>query len=56
MTMGISAFEVWSEIEGGGTTDAALATAVVGDRVYVFAKGIDDKRVYVNSAKILTND
>ena len=36
---------------GNGTTDAALATASFKDRIYVFAKGIEDKRVYVNSAR-----
>lgn len=40
----------WSEIAGGGTTDAAPAAATLDHRVYVFAKGVGDKRVYINSA------
>lgn len=32
------------------TTDAAPAAASLGNRIYVFAKGINDKQVYVNSA------
>jgi len=39
----------WGEVSGGGTTDVALSAAVFGNRLYLFAKGIDDKRIYVNS-------
>ncbi len=39
----------WSAIPGA-TTDAAPATAALGNRLYVFAKGIDDKQIYVCSA------
>jgi hypothetical protein len=33
-----------------GTTDASLAAASLGNRIYVFAKGIDDQRIYHTSA------
>jgi CubicO group peptidase (beta-lactamase class C family) len=32
------------------TTDASPAAASLGNRIYVFAKGVNDKQVYVNSA------
>jgi hypothetical protein len=32
------------------TTDAAVAAASLGNRIYVFAKGITDQQIYVNSA------
>ena len=38
------------EVEGAGTTDRAPGAASLGGRVYVFAKGVNDSRVYVNSA------
>jgi hypothetical protein len=47
--VGGRAFGGWKEVEGGGTTDAALGAASLGNRIYVFAKGINDKRIYVNS-------
>ena len=31
-------------------TASAVATASLGNRIYVFAKGIDDKRIYHTSA------
>ena len=34
---------------GGGTTDAALAPVVFNSKIYLFAKGINDKRIYVNT-------
>ncbi len=40
----------WKEVEGNATTDAAPAAATLGGRVYVFAKGINDRRIFVNSA------
>jgi hypothetical protein len=33
-------FEGWSEVQGGGRTDAALAAAAFGDRLYLVGKGI----------------
>jgi hypothetical protein len=38
----------WSEVPGGGTTDRALC-AITADTEYLFAKGIRDNRIYVNS-------
>jgi hypothetical protein len=38
----------WTEVPGGGTTDAALASETYGRELYLFGKGIDDKRIYVN--------
>jgi hypothetical protein len=45
----ILAIEGWIEVPGGGTTDVAVATAVFKGRLYLFGKGIQDRRVYVNS-------
>ena len=39
----------WSALPDA-TTDAAPAAAALGNRLYVFAKGIDDKQIYVSSA------
>ena len=36
--------------EFGGTTDVALATASFGNKLYLFSKGIDDKKVYISSS------
>jgi hypothetical protein len=41
-------FGNWKEDEGNRTTDIAPAAASLGNHIYVFAKGITDKRVYVN--------
>jgi murein DD-endopeptidase MepM/ murein hydrolase activator NlpD len=43
----------WTEVRGGGTTDAGLGVetvnwAVNDQSVYLFSKGIADKRIYVN--------
>jgi hypothetical protein len=40
----------WTEVQGGGTTNVSPAAASLGNRLYVFAKGINDNRIYVNSA------
>jgi hypothetical protein len=44
------ALGAWKQVEGNGITDAAPAAAALGGRIYVFAKGINDKRIYLNSA------
>jgi hypothetical protein len=40
----------WSEVQGGGTTDAPVSATSFDQRIYVFAKGVNDGQVYVNSA------
>ena len=42
-----SSWSRWAEV--GGTTDVALAAAAFNNQLYLFAKGIDDKRIYVNT-------
>ena len=39
----------WTQVPGGATTDVALATAAFNNQLYLFAKGIDDKRIYLNT-------
>lgn len=39
---------VWSEVLGGGMTDVSLSAANLGGRLYLFANGIQDTRIYVN--------
>ena len=39
----------WSAVPGGGTTDAALCATAYAGRLLLFAKGIDDRAIYVNS-------
>lgn len=34
-------FDGWTEAQGGGTTNTAPAAATFGERLYVFAKGIN---------------
>jgi hypothetical protein len=43
-------FGGWTEVQGGGTTDTALAAAAFGDRLYIVSRGLDN-RVYINSAR-----
>ncbi len=43
------AMGTWKEVEGNAVTNAALGAAALGGRIYVFAKGINDKRIYMNS-------
>src|SRR4030042_14694 len=38
----------WGQVPGGATTDVALAAATFNDKLYLFAKSIDDKRIYLN--------
>jgi hypothetical protein len=40
---------VWNEVPDGGTTNVALAAINFNDKLYVFAKGIQNQRVYINS-------
>jgi hypothetical protein len=47
----VQPFVGWAEVRGGGRTDAALAAAAFGDRLYLVAKGIDDNKIYINSAR-----
>jgi hypothetical protein len=44
----------WQEVPGGGTTDVSLASAFGPDqnRLFLFSKGIQDRRIYVNIATI----
>jgi hypothetical protein len=37
---------LWNGIPNGGTTDAAFAVTSIGGRLYLFAKGIDDRQLY----------
>jgi len=39
----------WVELPGGGTTDAALAAAALGNVLFVFSKGIRDHWAYLNT-------
>ncbi|WP_218004830.1 hypothetical protein, partial [Actinomadura macra] len=34
------AFGGWTEVQGGGTTDVALAAASLANRIYAFGKGV----------------
>ncbi len=43
----------WGALPNPGVTDTSMAAAAAGDRVYLFAKGIDDRQLYVRSAKLL---
>ena len=38
----------WSEVPGGGTTNAGLSAVVSGESIYLFGKGIDEQRIYFN--------
>ncbi|MCJ7530985.1 MAG: hypothetical protein MUO64_08135 [Anaerolineales bacterium] len=40
---------VWSEVPGGGTTNVALAATNFNHKLYVFAKRIQDTRIYFNT-------
>lgn len=31
----------------GGTTDTALAASAIGNRLYLFAKGVADRQIYM---------
>jgi hypothetical protein len=37
----------WSELPNPGTTDVGLTMAAIGARAYLFAKGINDRQLYV---------
>src|SRR4051812_34894654 len=42
-----AAWSGWREVPGGGLTDVALNAAVFDDAIYLFGKGLADKKVYV---------
>src|SRR5205809_7869290 len=46
----IAAWGAWREVPGGGTTDVALGAANYNGAIYLFGKGIADKKVYVARA------
>lgn len=39
----------WLEVPGGGMTDVALSAAYFGGQLYLFAKGVEDRCIYVNN-------
>ncbi len=45
------AFGDWTEVQGHAETECAPAAAALDNRLYVFAIGINDKCIYVNSAE-----
>jgi hypothetical protein len=46
-------FEPPIEVPGGGTTDVGPAAAATQSRLYLFAKGVDDKYLYTRSLDLL---
>jgi hypothetical protein len=43
----------WSEVPGNGITDVALAAAFAGwGMIYLFRKGLDDNKIYLNTLTI----
>ena len=40
----------WREVPGNGTTDVGVACVGFDGKWYLFAKGIDNKRIYVNTS------
>ncbi len=38
----------WQEVPDGGTTDVAVNVSSTGSYIYLFSKGINDKKVYYN--------
>lgn len=46
----LPAWNTWSEVPGNGTTDAMLAAGVDASKnLHLFAKGINDRRIYMQS-------
>jgi hypothetical protein len=46
----------WSEVPGNGITDVALAAAFAGwGMIYLFRKGLDDNKIYLNTFNHLNN-
>lgn len=45
------AFSGWFEVQGNGVTDAAPTAATIGNHVFVFVKGLNN-RIYVNQADL----
>jgi hypothetical protein len=43
-------FDPLWEVQGGGTTDSKVSAASFAGRLYICAKGIGDKGIYINSA------
>jgi hypothetical protein len=39
----------WTQVPGGATTDVVLAAAAFNNQLYLFAKGLDDKRIYLDT-------
>jgi hypothetical protein len=39
----------WAQVPGGRTTDVSLAAAAFKNKLYLFAKGIDDKCIYFDT-------
>jgi hypothetical protein len=48
VTWSVSRQVGWVEVPGDGTTDASLAAASYQGSLFIFAKGIDDQRIYAN--------
>jgi hypothetical protein len=44
---GTGTWSLWNGIPSGGTTDAAFAVTNIGERLYLFAKGIEDRQLYM---------
>lgn len=45
---GVNLWSGWNEINGNGTTDAAISATVHNGSIYLFSKGINDRRVYMS--------
>ncbi|HJQ35700.1 MAG TPA: hypothetical protein VKB93_01045 [Thermoanaerobaculia bacterium] len=43
------AWSAWSEVPGGGITDAPVAAITSGGKISLFARGVKDGRIYVNT-------
>jgi hypothetical protein len=39
----------WHLVEGGGITDAPVAAVTSGSKISLFARGVQDGRIYVNT-------
>lgn len=47
---------IWQEVDGEGTTDAALEAEQYGDELYLFSKGIEDKQIFINKLNLRTKE